>query len=117
MILARFRGAGDEPRSRLVGHPHLDRFRDRELIFCNWRGRPLDGGALTRRFKAARDGAGLRPLRFHDLRHTYGSLLAQGGVDVLSIKESMGHSDLATTQRYLHARQASEQVEAPELQQ
>jgi hypothetical protein len=32
-------------------------------------------------------------------------------VDVLSIKNGMGHSDLQTTQRYIHARQASEQVE------
>jgi integrase len=82
-----------------------------ELVFCNWRGRPLDKSALVARFKRARDAAGLRPLRFHDLRHTYGSLLAQAGVDVLSIKSAMGHSDLQTTQRYLHARQASEQVE------
>jgi integrase len=82
-----------------------------ELVFCNWRGRPLDKSALVARFKRARDAAELRPLRFHDLRHTYGSLLAQGGVDVLSIKSAMGHADLATTQRYLHARQASEQVE------
>lgn len=82
-----------------------------ELVFSNWRGRPLDKSALVARFKRARDAADLRPLRFHDLRHTYGSLLAQAGVDVLSIKSAMGHADLATTQRYLHARQASEQVE------
>ena len=82
-----------------------------ELVFCNWRGRPLDKSALVARFKRARDAADLRPLRFHDLRHTYGSLLAQAGVDILSIKNAMGHSDLQTTQRYLHARQASEQVE------
>jgi integrase len=82
-----------------------------ELVFCTWRGRPLDKSALVARFKRARDAADLRPLRFHDLRHTYGSLLAQAGVDVLSIKNAMGHSDLQTTQRYLHARQASEQVE------
>jgi integrase len=82
-----------------------------ELVFPNWRGRPMDGGALTRRFKAARDKANARPLRFHDLRHSFGSLLAQDGVDAVSIQAAMGHADLATTQRYLHARQASEQVE------
>jgi integrase len=84
---------------------------DGELVFPNWRGRPRDGGALARRFKAARDAAGARPLRFHDLRHSFGSALARDGVDVLSIKTAMGHADLATTQRYLHATQASEQVE------
>ena len=46
-----------------------------ELVFCNVYGRHLDGSALRRRFKRARDNADLRPLRFHDLRHTYGCLL------------------------------------------
>jgi integrase len=81
-----------------------------ELVFCNVLGRSLDGSALRRRFKRARDAAGLRPLRFHDLRHTYGSLLAASGVDLVTIKSAMGHADLATTGRYLHARPASEQA-------
>jgi hypothetical protein len=38
----------------------------------------------------ARDAAGLRPLRFHDLRHTYGSLLAAAGIDLVSIQAVMG---------------------------
>jgi integrase len=82
-----------------------------ELVFCTWRGRALDPSALVARFKRARDGAGLRPLRFHDLRHTYGSLLAAAGVPVTEIQAAMGHADLQTTARYLHARQASEQVD------
>jgi len=84
---------------------------DDERVFCNVLGRTLDGSALRRRFKRARDAAGLRPLRFHDLRHTYGSLLAAAGVDLVTIKSAMGHSALATTGRYLHARPASEQAE------
>ncbi|MHB8690029.1 MAG: tyrosine-type recombinase/integrase [Solirubrobacteraceae bacterium] len=81
-----------------------------ELVFVNPLGRPLDPSALRRRFKRARDAAGLRPLRFHDLRHSYGSLLAASGVDVVTIKEVMGHSALSTTARYLHARPVSEQA-------
>jgi integrase len=81
-----------------------------ELVFVNVLGRSLDGSALRRRFKRARDAAGLRPLRFHDLRHTYGSLLAANGVDLVTIQSAMGHADLATTGRYLHARPASEQA-------
>jgi len=84
---------------------------ENELAFCNALGRHLDGSALRRRFKRARDAAGLRPLRFHDLRHTYGSLLAAAGVDLVTIQAVMGHSALATTGRYLHARPASEQAE------
>jgi integrase len=83
-----------------------------DLVFCNVLGRHLDGSAVRRRFKRARDAAGLRPLRFHDLRHTYGSLLAAAGVDLVAIQAAMGHSALVTTSRYLHARPASEQAAA-----
>jgi len=82
-----------------------------ELVFVNVFGRPLDGSALRRRFKRARDAVGLRQLRFHDLRHTYGSLLAAAGVDLVTIQAVMGHSALATTGRYLHAKPATEQAE------
>jgi integrase len=63
---------------------------------------------LRRRYDRARDAAGLPPLRFYDLRHTYGSLLAAGGVDIISVKSAMGHSQISRTERYLHARPATE---------
>jgi integrase len=83
-----------------------------DLVFCNLYGRPLDESALRRRYRRAQVTAGVRPLRFHDLRHTFGSRLAAKGVDVVTIKEAMGHSALATTSRYLHARPASTQAQA-----
>jgi integrase len=79
-----------------------------DYVFANRLGRRLDASALRRRFERARDAAGLEPLRFHDLRHTYGSLLVAGGVDLASVKAAMGHSQIATTERYLHARPAGE---------
>lgn len=39
---------------------------------------------------------------WHSLRHTFGSLLGAAGVDPETIRDLMGHADLATTQRYLH---------------
>jgi integrase len=70
----------------------LDRLSRREhfttpedLVFVNELGRTLDSWALRSRFKRARDAAKLRPLRLHDLRHTYGSLLAAAGVDLMTI--------------------------------
>lgn len=83
-----------------------------EFVFVNALGRPLDGSALRRRYKRGRDAAGLRPLRWHDLRHTFGSLLVAGGVDLVSVKDALGHSQLATTSRYLHARPANERAAA-----
>ncbi|MGO9792899.1 MAG: tyrosine-type recombinase/integrase [Solirubrobacteraceae bacterium] len=79
-----------------------------DFVFVNRYGRRLDGSALRRRVERAQDAAGLRKLRFHDLRHTYGSLLVAGGVDLASVKDAMGHSRITTTERYLHARSASE---------
>jgi integrase len=79
-----------------------------DYVFVSRLGRRLDPSALRRRFERARDAAGLDPLRFHDLRHTYGSLLVAGGIDLASVKSAMGHSRIATTERYLHARPAGE---------
>jgi integrase len=79
-------------------------------VFCNVYGRALDDSALRRRYRRAQAAAGVRPLRFHGLRHTFGSLLAMRGVDVVTIQKAMGHSALSTTSRYLHARPASEQA-------
>ncbi len=79
-----------------------------EFVFTNRFGRRLDASALRRRVERARAAAGLHPLRFHDLRHTYGSLLVAGGVDLASVKSAMGHSRITTTERYLHARSAGE---------
>jgi integrase len=83
-----------------------------DLVFCNAFGRQLDDSALRRRFRRAQRAAHIRPLRYHDLRHTFGSLLAASGVDVVTIQKAMGHSALTTTSRYLHARPASEQAKA-----
>lgn len=82
-----------------------------DLVFCNALGRCLDDSALRRRYRRAQLAIGARPLRFHDLRHTFGSLLASRGVDVVSIQAAMGHSAVTTTSRYLHARPASEQAQ------
>lgn len=58
-----------------------------------------DGSRVRRRFEAARDRAKLRPLRFHDLRHTFGSL-AIDRANPVQVQAWMGHSDLQTTMRY-----------------
>ena len=79
-----------------------------DYVFANRFGRRLDPSALRRRFERARGAAGLEPLRFHDLRRTYGSLLVAGGIDLPSVNAAMSHSHVTTTERYLHARPAGE---------
>lgn len=74
---------------------------DDDLVFPGVAGDHLDGSALRRRYKDAASRAELRPLRFHDLRHTFGSL-AIDRASIVQVKGWMGHADVTTTMRYLH---------------
>lgn len=75
--------------------------REEDLVFCNDVGEYMDDSALRRRFYEARKRAGLKRIRFHDLRHTFGTLAVQ--VFPLSdVKAYMGHADIATTMIYVH---------------
>ena len=82
-----------------------------DYVFASVAGDRLDPSALRRRFIAARDAAGLPPLRFHDLRHTAGTLLTRV-LDPVTVKDVLGHADLKTTERYLHAIRASRLADA-----
>jgi integrase len=74
---------------------------ENDLVFCNDVGDHFDDSALRRRFYSARSAAGLKRIRFHDLRHTFGTLAVQ--VFPLSdVKAFMGHADIATTMIYVH---------------
>lgn len=57
---------------------------------------------LRKEWVAARKAAGLEHVRFHDLRHTWASWLAQGGVDLYRIGKLLGHASPQTTARYAH---------------
>jgi integrase len=74
---------------------------DDDLVFPGAAGDYLDGSALRRRYTAALARAGLRPLRFHDLRHTFGTRMI-AKTDIRRVQEWMGHADVQTTMRYLH---------------
>ena len=61
--------------------------RDDDLVFPGTvPGRKLDADALSSRYRSARDRAGLRPLRFHDLRHAFGSLAVDGGANLVQAR-------------------------------
>jgi integrase len=74
---------------------------DDDLVFVGELGSYLDGSALRRRYASALRRAGLRPLRFHDLRHTFGTRMI-AKADIRRVQEWMGHADIQTTMRYLH---------------
>ncbi|MCB0859998.1 MAG: site-specific integrase [Solirubrobacterales bacterium] len=74
-----------------------------DLVFCGGAGGILDESALRRRFRRVQEKAGLRVRRFHDLRHTFGSVAVRR-FDPVTVQSLMGHSSLSTTERYLHSR-------------
>jgi integrase/recombinase XerD len=85
------------------GRPFLDR-RHRPDLFLN-----AQGGALTRAgafliLRKLADVAGLEPGRVHPhlLRHSFATHLLEGGADLRSVQEMLGHADLSTTELYTH---------------
>jgi integrase len=77
---------------------------DDDLVFPNYAGRWLDGSSLRRRYREAQAAAELRPLRFHDLRHTFGTHGRASAESDRELQEWMGHADARTTARYTHYR-------------
>ena len=73
-----------------------------DFVFCGPAGDPIEESALRRRFNAARDAAGLPPLPFHHLRHTFATL-AMRGLDPATVQVSHGslqdHDDRALPPR------------------
>jgi len=69
-----------------------------ELVFPSPEGTILDPDNLYHRFfLPVLAKAGIRKIRFHDLRHTFGSLLIQSGATLIYVKEQMGHSSIQVT--------------------
>lgn len=75
---------------------------DDDLVFANpGTGAPLDRSKVRKRFQAACRRAGVRVVRFHDLRHTFGThVAASGDVSMRTLQEWMGHRDAKTTLIY-----------------
>jgi integrase len=94
----------------------LDRLRQRphfvapnDYVFCNRRGGRLDTSSIRRRYKAAREDAGLREVKLHGLRHAAGSIVAQGA-GLLVARDVLGHAHVSTTNRYLQGKTDSRAI-------
>lgn len=80
-------------------------WRDSGLIFTTRVGTPLGPSDVARRFTGLLDQAGIRRVRFHDLRHTCATLLLEQGIQLVTIKELLGHANIGiTAQVYAHVR-------------
>jgi integrase/recombinase XerD len=86
-----------------LGRAHLDR-RYRPELFLNARGGPLTRAGAFLVLRRLAERAGLDPQRVHPhlLRHSFATHLLEGGADLRSVQEMLGHADLGTTERYTH---------------
>ncbi|MET8411770.1 tyrosine-type recombinase/integrase [Streptomyces sp. NPDC005195] len=74
-------------------------------VFTRPDGNPIEGSTLTRHFNALLRRAALRRIRFHDLRHSAATLLLEQGVELVVIKELLGHAHIGVTATvYAHVR-------------
>ena len=78
---------------------------EHDLAFPDAKGRPIHSSDLLRTgLHAALRRAGLRQVRFHDLRHSFASNLLAAGVDVVTVSKALGHANVhITLVTYAHA--------------
>jgi integrase len=73
-----------------------------ELIFCTEDGKKLGPGQFQEVLWAAQKRACLRRIKWHELRHSFASILASGGMPLFMLRGLLGHSSIEMTERYAH---------------
>ena len=104
---------GKGQKSRIVLIPaglwqqliQLPRSSQTDAVFYSYRHKPLERTWVHKLLKEAAIKAGINPkASAHWLRHSHATHAIEGGCDLHLLQESLGHADLGTTQKYLHAR-------------
>lgn len=85
----------NEVRPQLVGTRVIDE------VFVNYQGKPLSRKGIWKNFQIYEAKSGINA-KVHTLRHSFATHLLAGGMDLRSVQELLGHSDLATTTIYTH---------------
>jgi hypothetical protein len=88
----------------IAAHIQVNGIGHDDLLFPTRAGTPISRNTFrTRTWLPAVKASGVDfPVRVHDLRHAHASWLLAGGADLMSVMERMGHSQIQTTQKYLH---------------
>jgi len=103
-----------EANARLLDRP----IEDTDLVFAYPGNKPLDPSTVTHSFGKVLKSAGLRHIRFHDLRHSHAPLLLEAGANPKAVSERLGHSSVAfTLDTYSHVIPTIQQAAAERLDQ
>ncbi len=97
---------GQEAKNRLETYlnevrPLLVKNKVVDEVFVNYQGKPLSRKGIWKNFKIYESKSGI-DAKVHTLRHSFATHLLAGGMDLRSVQELLGHSDLATTTIYTH---------------
>lgn len=83
--------------------PEIERGRGEGRMFLNLRGRPLSRMGVWKILRRHVERAGLgKRVTPHTLRHSFATHLLEGGADLASVQEMLGHADISTTEIYTH---------------
>lgn len=84
-----------------------------DYVCVNQLGELIKPSYVTNHFRQLVESLGMRKIRFHDLRHTFASLLLSKDVELIKVSNVLGHSDISTTANiYAHLDKASKQTSA-----
>ena len=87
-------------------------YQDNDLLFCAEDGKPLDPDSFGRHFKALLKKAGVKQIRFHDLRHSFATMALEAGIPVKTVQEMLGHTTSAMVMEVYSHVTATMQKEA-----
>ena len=73
-----------------------------EWLFTQWNGEIMNPQTPTKQFDKFLKKHNLKHRKLHSLRHTSATLLLYGGINIRQVQQRLGHSELETTQKYLH---------------
>ena len=96
-LVKQLQGEQERERERLG-----NKWAGDEWLFTKWNGEIMNVQTPTRQFSKFLERHGLKHRKLHSLRHTSATLLLYGGINIRQVQSRLGHSELETTQKYLH---------------
>lgn len=89
-----------------------DKWINGDWLFTQWNGRPMNPQTPTRQFSRFLARHNIPHRKFHALRHTSATLLLLAGTNIKNVADRLGHTQLSTTNRYVHALRDADQEAA-----